>query len=285
MAADSIGQLLAQATQSLTALPDPQPRFEAELLLGHVLGCSRSHLFAFPEKSVAVTSSQQFLALVERRKAGEPIAYLTGQRNFHAITLKVTPDVLIPRADTELLVDTAINLLQNQQTPRILDLGTGSGAIALALANAKAEAMITATDASLPALRLAEENQQALALNSVTFLHGNWFNALPKEAARFNLIVSNPPYIAEADVHLQRGDVRFEPRQALVSGTHGLDDIRIITDQARHWLSPAGWLLLEHGFEQATLVQSLLKQSGYQNIKSLRDLAGHLRLTLGQLAK
>ncbi|MCU7960276.1 MAG: peptide chain release factor N(5)-glutamine methyltransferase [gamma proteobacterium symbiont of Bathyaustriella thionipta] len=279
----SIAQLLAQATRVLSDRPDIQPRFESELLLAHVLKVNRSHLFAFPEKKPATRQSGHFLQLVEQRRAGQPIAYLTGQRDFHAIQLQINADVLIPRADTELLVDTAIDLLENRPQARILDLGTGSGAVALALAHALPQAHISATDISQPALQIAEQNRQALKLPPVHFFQGNWFTALPAETARFDMIVSNPPYIARHDLHLQQGDLRFEPQQALVSGKDGLQDIRIIIEQAATWLRPNGCLLLEHGYQQADALKQLFKQHGYRAINNLRDLNQQARVTLAQI--
>jgi len=271
----SIAQLLAD-------LPDMQPRFESELLLAHVLKVNRSHLFAFPEKILEPAVAERFLQLVEQRKTGQPIAYLTGQRDFHAIQLQINADVLIPRADTELLVDTAIDLLENHSAPRILDLGTGSGAIALALAQALPKARISATDISQPALQLAAQNRRVLNLSPINFYQGHWFSALPEKTPVFDLIVSNPPYIAVDDPHLQQGDLRFEPAQALVSGIDGLQDIRIIIEQASNWLRPKGWLLVEHGYQQADQLKQLLKQHSYHAINSLRDLNLHQRVTLGQ---
>jgi release factor glutamine methyltransferase len=253
-------------------------RLDAELLLAHVLGKTRSYLRTWPEKTLDEAQAQAFERLIERRREGEPIAYLIGRQGFWTLDLEVAPDTLIPRPDTELLVETALSL--RPDTPgKVLDLGTGTGAIALALAVERRHWQLTGVDRMPGAVALAERNRCQHAVENARFLCSNWFSALSGE--RFELIVSNPPYIAKDDHHLAEGDVRYEPRSALVAGDDGLDDIRLIVRQAPAYLQPGGWLLLEHGFDQAEDVAALLVAQGFQQVSSRRDLAGHPRITVG----
>ncbi|GGJ92942.1 peptide chain release factor N(5)-glutamine methyltransferase [Pseudomonas matsuisoli] len=262
----------AQLPASATA------RLDAEILLSHVLGKTRSYLRTWPEKTLDGAQALAFERLIERRREGEPIAYLIGHQGFWTLDLEVAPDTLIPRPDTELLVETALSL--RPDTPgKVLDLGTGTGAIALALAVERRHWQLTGVDRMPGAVSLAERNRCQHAVKNARFLCSDWFSALAGE--RFELIVSNPPYIAKDDHHLDEGDVRYEPRSALVAGDDGLDDIRLIVGQAPAYLQPGGWLLLEHGFDQAEDVAALLVAQGFQQISSRRDLAGHPRITLG----
>lgn len=260
-------------------LPDsPSARLDAELLLAHVLGKPRSYLRTWPEKTPSEAQQQAFAELLQRRRAGEPVAYLLGRQGFWSLDLDVAPHTLIPRPDTELLVETALALLP--ATPlAALDLGTGTGAIALALASERPAWQLTGVDRIDEAVALAERNRQRLQLGNVEFVLSHWFSAL--EGRRYRLILSNPPYIAADDAHLSEGDVRFEPVSALVAGQDGLDDIRLIIAQAPHFLEPGGWLLLEHGFDQALAVRELLGAAGFAEVHSRRDLAGHERISLG----
>jgi release factor glutamine methyltransferase len=262
-------------------LPDsPTARLDAELLLAAALGKSRSYLHTWPEKIVSSEAALTFAEYLLRRRTGEPVAYILGQQGFWNLDLEVAPHTLIPRPDTELLVETALALLP-ESPAKVLDLGTGSGAIALALASERAAWHVTAVDRVLEAVALAERNRQRLLLENVNVFTSHWFSALADQ--RFDLIISNPPYIAAGDVHLAEGDVRFEPESALVAGTDGLDDIReIITGSASH-LNAGGWLMLEHGYDQAEAVRQLLQDAGFAQVESRKDLGGHERITLGRL--
>lgn len=257
-----------------------EARFEAELLLAHVLGRPRAWLFAWPEFEPAAAQRETFERLVERRRAGEPIAYLTGHRAFWSFDLAVTPAVLIPRPETERLVELALMRIDADADVAIADLGTGSGAIALALAYERPRARVLASDASDEALAVARANAQRLGIANIDFAQGDWCAALG--ARRFDVIVSNPPYIAADDAHLGQGDLRHEPPAALASGADGLDAIRrIVADAPRH-LHPGGWLLLEHGWQQAAQVRELLVAAAFDDVGSVMDLEGRDRVTLGR---
>jgi release factor glutamine methyltransferase len=263
-------------------LPDsPTARLDAELLLAAALGKPRSFLHTWPERIVPSDAALTFASYLQRRRSGEPVAYILGQQGFWKLDLEVAPHTLIPRPDTELLVEAALELLP--ATPaKVLDLGTGSGAIALALASERPAWRVTAVDRVLEAVALAERNRQRLQLDNVTVLSSHWFSALPGE--RYRLIISNPPYIAAADPHLAAGDVRFEPESALVAGKDGLDDLRLIIAQAPEHLEAGGWLMLEHGYDQAPAVRDLLLAQGFAEVHSRVDLGGHERISLGSLS-
>ena len=269
---------LNAAIQALRTTSE-SPRADAEILLAHCLGKSRTWLFTWADKTLESAVITAFQGLVTKRLRGVPIAHLIGYREFWTLNLKVTPDTLIPRPETELLVETALALLP--PTPaNVLDLGTGTGAIALSIASERPDCCVTACDFSAAALAVAQENAQSHGITNVTFVQSDWFTALP--AQRFALIVSNPPYIEAADPHLQQGDVRFEPLSALAAGSDGLDDIRQIIHYAPDWLAHTGWLLLEHGYNQGQAVTALLQERGFQAVRCLRDLAGNERVSLGQ---
>ena len=272
-----IDQLLAHAAQ----IDSPTARLDAELLLAFVLDKPRSYLYTWPDKIVSESNVARYMALLARRLQGEPVAYLLGRQGFWTLDLQVAEHTLIPRADTELLVEAVLHLADAQSALRVLDLGTGSGALALALASERAQWTVTGVDRIESAVALAQSNQRQLQLSNVQFLHSHWFSALADQ--RYDLIVSNPPYIADNDPHLQQGDVRFEPLSALISGPDGLDDLRLIIAQAPTYLVADGWLLLEHGFDQAVAVRALLQQAGFIEVSSQRDLAGHERISLGRL--
>ncbi|AUF94933.1 peptide chain release factor N(5)-glutamine methyltransferase [Pseudomonas shirazensis] len=262
-------------------LPDsPTERLDAELLLAAALGKSRSFLHTWPERIVSSEAAQVFADYLARRRDGEPVAYILGQQGFWKLDLEVAPDTLIPRPDTELLVETALEL-QAGGPARLLDLGTGTGAIALALASERPVWQVVAVDRIDAAVALAERNRQRLQLSNVEVRKSHWFDALAGE--RFAMILSNPPYIRAADPHLVAGDVRFEPSSALVAGDDGLDDLRVIIAQAPEHLVEGGWLLLEHGYDQADAVRELLSQQGFTEVASRRDLGGHERISLGRL--
>ena len=271
----TIDQLLASAE-----LPDsPTPRLDAELLLAHALGKSRSYLHTWPERELEAEHLEHYQAALARRQAGEPVAYILGQQGFWNLDLEVAAHTLIPRPDTELLVETVLALLP--ATPAaLLDLGTGSGAIALALACERPAWRLTGVDRVPDAVALAERNRARLKLSNASFVASHWFSALVPR--RYQVIVSNPPYIAADDRHLGEGDVRFEPSSALVAGADGLDDIRLIIQQAPDYLEASGWLLLEHGFDQAAAVRELLSARGFSVVESRRDLGGHERISLGR---
>lgn len=257
------------------------PRLDAELLLAHCLGQTRTYLFTWPEKALDNRQLSCFEEKLQQRLQGHPIAHLTGEREFWGLALKVTNDTLIPRPDTEILIETALSILPDQSPCDILDLGTGTGAIALALKSERPQCRVMAVDLSLPALKVAQENARNLKLD-IEFKQSSWFENIDS-SERFDLIVSNPPYIEDEDEHLSQGDVRFEPITALTAGHDGLNDLKIIIQQACSFLKPQGWTLVEHGYNQAGAVQQLFLQYGYRNIATIKDYGDNPRMTLGQL--
>lgn len=271
-------QWLTLAIRALTG--GESPRRDAEILLGFVTGKSRTFVMAFGETRLTHEEQQRLDALLARRVAGEPVAHLTGLREFWSLPLFVSPVTLIPRPDTECLVEQALARLP--VTPcHILDAGTGTGAIALALASERPDCAVTGIDRIAEAVALAKRNAEHLLIRNVTFLQSDWFNSLLPE--RFDMIVSNPPYIDAQDPHLQQGDVRFEPASALVAGQDGLADLaRLVTD-SRDFLTPGGWLLLEHGWQQGEAVRRLLHEAGYSQVETCRDYGGNERLSTGRI--
>ncbi|WP_281273252.1 peptide chain release factor N(5)-glutamine methyltransferase [Solilutibacter pythonis] len=255
-------------------------REDAEHLLLHVLGKSRGWLFAHGEDDMAAPQAAAFTALAQRRAAGEPVAYLTGRRGFWTLELAVTPATLIPRPETECLVELALERIAAEADARIADLGTGSGAIGLALAVERPRARIVATDSSAGALEVAVENARTQRILNIEFRRGAWFAPLIGE--RFDLIVSNPPYIEAGDPHLGEGDLRFEPASALAAGVDGLDDLRVIVREAPAHLAAGGWLLVEHGWHQGEAVRALFAAAGFGDIDTMRDLEQRDRVTLGR---
>ncbi len=250
------------------------------MLLGHVLNQSRTYLLTNPEQAIDAVNLAVFEALLQRRLNGEPIAYILGRREFYGLEFYVTSDVLIPRPETELLVELALEYIPLNQPTRVLDLGTGSGAIALTLATLRPQALVTAIDSSLHALAVARHNAKALDVHNVYFIESDWLNSLDP-AIPFDVIVSNPPYIASNDPHLQQGDLRFEPRQALQSGADGLQAIREITQKASTFLTRGGHLLFEHGYNQGAQCIALLLAQGYTDARCFRDFNGLDRVTSG----
>lgn len=275
----TISQALDRATQRLEPLEGK--RLDADVLLAFVLDKPRTHLIAWPDKLLSRAQQETFDRLVERCLAGEPVAYLTGEKEFWSLKLKVTKDTLIPRPETETLVQRALDLIPKDAAWVIADLGTGSGAIAAALAGERPRCRILATDASLPALGVAAENFRKLGAVSVEICPGDWFGALP-EGILLDMILSNPPYVAEGDPHLERNGLPFEPDRALMSGPDGLDTIRHLTAGARSHLKPGGRLLLEHGFDQGKSVRRLMRQAGLSDIRTSQDLSGQDRITEGR---
>lgn len=249
---------------------------DAEILLGYVLGATRSYLHTWPERNVDTAQLAQFYALIERRRAGEPIAYITGRREFWSLELNVTRDTLIPRAETELLVELALQRIPAPAVWNIADLGTGCGAIALALARERPHCKIVAADISPAALEVARANARQLNIHNIEFrladITGQWH--APLKAECFDMIVSNPPYVSSHDPHLTQDDLRFEPRMALEAGADGLRDLRAIATQVRPHLKPGAWLLLEHGFDQAAELARILSNLGYHDIEDYEDIAG-----------
>ncbi len=276
----NIGALLALAKTRLAESGSDSPSLDAAVLLCHVLQQPRSYLLTWPEKMLTFEQQSEFDALLTRRLSGEPVAYIIGEREFWSLPLKVAPSTLIPRPDTERLVELALEKSQ-QIDGQILDLGTGTGAIALALASELPTRQIIGIDLQREAQQLAIENSQRLQITNVTFLQGSWFTPLAG-GIKFALIVSNPPYIETDDPHLVQGDVRFEPKSALVAADNGLADIKYIAKTARDYLLDAGWLLFEHGCEQGAAVRAILGALGYQDITTEQDYAGNDRVTLAR---
>jgi release factor glutamine methyltransferase len=262
-------------------LTSAEARVDAHTLMCFLLQVDRTWLLTHENTVLEANIHKAFQVLLERRLKGEPIAYILGKREFYGLEFKVTADTLIPRPDTETLVEVALEKIPRDQPARVLDLGTGTGAIAIAIAKHRPLTQVTAVDQSAAALAVAEENANYLGARNVKFAPSDWFSALSGQT--FDVIVSNPPYIAENDAHLKQGDLRFEPMSALASGTDGLDSIRHIISQAPHHLNPEGWLMLEHGYNQSNQVAALMQQAGYGAISSFLDLSGLYRVTAGRL--
>ncbi|WP_228152621.1 peptide chain release factor N(5)-glutamine methyltransferase [Marinobacter profundi] len=263
--------------QAAAAIGGDSPRLDAELLLARVTGWSRTSFRAWPERELADEAAEHFAVLVSQRANGTPVAHLLGEQGFWSLTLQVNPSTLIPRPDTECLVEAAL-ALPLPGAARVIDLGTGTGAIALALASERPQWQVMACDAVADAAELARRNACALGL-PLEVVVSHWFADLPP--GRFDLIISNPPYIRRDDHHLQQGDVRFEPSTALVAGDDGLDDLRVIIAESPDWLQPAGWLVVEHGYDQGEAVRQLFAAAGFTAVATRRDYGGQERLTLG----
>ena len=277
---ETIGKLLASALTTLDG-PSSSPRLDAEVLLALCLGSTRTHLRAWPDEKISAEQAACFQALIARRAQGEPIAHLTGEREFWSLPLEVSAQTLIPRPDTERLVEVALTLIPPGEGVTVADLGTGSGAVAAAIATERPDCRIIATDVCHQALAVAGRNMTRLALDNVTLRQGHWCGALAGQ--RVALIVSNPPYVASADAHLQRGDARFEPRLALSAGDDGLDAIRDITASAAMHLIPGGALVIEHGHDQKLAVHDLFHHHGYRDVRAYQDLGERDRVVAGIL--
>lgn len=274
------GELLTSALGVLGE-QHPSARLDAEVLLAHTLDKPRTHLRAWPEHPVTDLQTSRYRELIARRAGGEPVAYLTGTREFWSLSLEVTPETLIPRPETELLVEVALSLIPAGERVPVADLGTGTGAVAAALATERPACAVLATDASPRALVVAARNMARLGLGNVTLREGDWCEALAGE--HFVLIASNPPYVAREDPHLDRGDVRFEPRMALSAGDDGLDAIRAITAAATGHLLPGGALAVEHGYDQGEAVRELFVRHGYGDVRGFQDPSGCDRVVVGLL--
>lgn len=276
----TLSQTLAWLRQQL---PPEEATREAELMLCRATDLTRTQLRTYPEKAVSDLQQTQLSAWIKRRLEGEPLAYILGDTEFYGLRLSVTTDTLIPRQDTELLVDAALELIPERAPWTVCDMGTGTGAIAIAIAHHRPITQVTALDTSQAALAVAQDNACALRLPSIRFMHSDWFSALVHR--RFDLIVSNPPYIAQNDPHLQQTSLPHEPISALTSGVDGLDDIRLLVQQSPKHLNPDGWLLLEHGYDQGAAVRQLMQSAGFSAIATHRDYGNNDRITLGQWIK
>jgi len=276
---DSIRSILYRAARFLEQESD-SPRLDAELLLVHILGKNRSFVYSHSETLLSSEQIDHYEHLLQRRHGGEPLAYLIESKEFWSLPISVTQQVLVPRPETELLVELALACFLPKQTIRVADLGTGSGAIAIALAHERPHWQLVATDISKSALKIARKNAKALALQNINFLSGHWF--APLKNLRFDLIICNPPYIDSCDPHLDRPELGYEPRQALVSEDHGLGDIKHIIKKAPHHLVRNGFLILEHGYNQGASVRKLFEQRGFSAVSSRRDLSGQERASIAQ---
>ena len=271
-----IADALKQAKQQLTA--SESANLDAEILLCSVLRCERSYLYGHSERDLPDDYIEDFFKLVSSRAAGHPVAHLIKNKEFWSLDFLVTPDTLIPRPETEILVEAALKLIPKDEKFSVLDLGTGTGAIAIAIASERPKAKITATDINSDALMIAIKNAAAHCIKKITFKQGNWFDI--EELGTYDLIVSNPPYISADDPHLEQGDVRFESKTALVSGKDGLDDIRKILASAKSHLKQNGWLLIEHGFEQGEAVRRLFSENNFNQVNTLKDFSDLERVTM-----
>lgn len=280
MSVNSIANVLKIARDDLDKTQSDTAQLDAELLLCHSLGCERSYLFTWPDKTLSEEALADFQVLLARRLKGEPVAHIVGERGFWDLQLAVNSSTLIPRPDTETLVEEALACFPDG-AEHVLDLGTGTGAIALALASEWPNSKVLGVDKSAEAVALAEQNRHANNIGNAEFIQSSWFDEV-SERKSFELIVSNPPYIDQDDPHLQRGDVRFEPHSALVAARNGMADLEFIIQQAPSFLQSNGYLILEHGYQQAGSVQKALLERGYEAVGSRQDLAGNDRISFGR---
>ncbi len=279
----NIQQALEQARQALSACDESgseSANIDAQVLLCYVLQCNSAHLMTWPEKSLDEKQNAQYLHLIEQRKQGLPVAHLTGQREFWSLNFSVDNSTLIPRPETETLVEFILEKFGDRKILKLLDLGTGTGAIAITIAHEKPDWKIFASDVSEQALKLAEKNSEQLHTGNTRFILSDWFSNISEQD--FDIIVSNPPYIAKHDPHLQSGDVRFEPKRALTAGETGMDDIEHLCAQAKNHLQKNGWLIVEHGYNQAQPVADCFAENAYAKIEQRKDLSGHTRMTAGK---
>jgi len=274
----TIRQLLQQATEQLTPV-SKTARLDAEVLLAHILKKERVYFLTWPEKPVDPSTQQHYMSLLKRRTQGEPVAYIIGSREFWTLHLSVNTDTLIPRPETEILVQESLHLLREDTPYDIVDLGSGSGAIALAIASERPLCHIVGVDQSTQAVQLATENARQLALDNVTFQQGDWLAGFADHSV--DMIVSNPPYVAAGDPHMSEGDVRFEPTSALLAGPEGLDAYIKILPEAQRCLRPKSWLLMEHGYDQQDRLGELMAQSGFRDIHGIKDFSGQPRVIMG----
>ena len=274
----NIQQALQYAVQNISNT-SPSANLDAQILLSHILNCNSAHLIAWPEKELNLQQLKSFQKLIKQRQQGSPVAHLTGQREFWSLNFKVNNTTLIPRPETETLIEFILDKFGEKNGLTVLDMGTGTGAIAITLANEKPDWIITATDISAAAIALAKENSTMLNTESIALLQSDWFTNIPQQT--FDIIVSNPPYISTDDPHLTKGDVRFEPESALTSGKTGMDDIEYLCSQAKNYLAKDGWLIIEHGYNQKTAAAECFTRNNYKNISQQNDLAGHCRMTAG----
>jgi release factor glutamine methyltransferase len=274
-----IQSAISEASRILAASSD-SPELDAEILLCLILEKNRSYLRSWPKKQLHAQQRLQFKALLKQRQHGTPIAYMTGQREFWSREFRVSPDVLIPRPDTELLIELSLPLIPKDKSCKVIDLGTGSGVIAVTLATERPYAQLIATDLSSAALKIAKQNAEHYHCRNIRFLQSNWFSEVSENS--FDVVISNPPYIAADDPHLHEGDLRFEPQSALIADDHGLKDISLIAESACKHLKEGGYLLIEHGYNQQPQVQAIFESFDYANIATHTDLAGNPRVTAGQ---
>ncbi len=277
----NIQQALLQASRDLSE-SSPSAMLDAQVLLSYVLGCNSAHLAAWPEKDLTKEQQSHYLRLIRQRQQGLPVAHLTGQREFWSLNFFVNNSTLIPRPETETLVEFILTKFNHRKNLKLLDMGTGTGAIAITIAKEKPEWNIIASDVSKDALQLARQNSEQHHTANILFIQSDWFENI--NAVNFDIIVSNPPYIASDDPHLQQGDVRFEPRSALTSGVVGMDDIELLCSHAAEHLNNNGWLIVEHGYNQAQQVAECFTKNGFGEIQQQRDLSGHVRMTAGSIS-
>jgi len=275
----NIQQALQTASLRL-AESSPSATLDAQVLLSHVLHCNSAHLIAWPEKELTDEQQEKYYLLVEQRQQGLPIAHLTGQREFWSLNFTVDNSTLIPRPETETLVEFILTHFDHRKNLKLLDMGTGTGAIAIAVAKENPGWQIVASDIAPQALQLAQQNSHSLQAENISFILSDWFNNIVDKD--FDIIVSNPPYIASDDPHLLQGDVRFEPKTALISGTRGMDDIEHLCSQAKDHLTKNGWLIMEHGYNQKQQVADCLAKNGFAEITQQQDLSGHFRMSAGK---
>jgi len=275
----NIQQALEQADQDLSAA-SPSATLDAQVLLAHILHCNTAHLLAWPEKELDEEQTSNFLALVKQRQSGKPVAHLTGTREFWSLDFFVDDSTLIPRPETETLVEFVLDKFTDNRSLKLIDMGTGTGAIAISIAKERPDWIITASDISKDALDLAIKNSRHHHTDNITFIQSDWFENI--DTTDFDIIISNPPYIAENDPHLKQGDVRFEPQSALTSGKAGMDDIEKLCQHAINYLTSGGWLIVEHGYDQNQLVFDCFSENGFTQIEQSQDLSGHTRMTAGK---